>query len=52
MAYAKAKEPKELIIVSDAWHSTLYDRMDKIPFDKLVEFFKGNLGAHPQLIIE
>ena len=52
MAYAKAKEPKELIIVSDAWHSTLYDRMDKIPFDKLVEFFIENLGTIPPPITE
>ena len=43
MAYEKAKEPKELLIVSDAWHSTLYDNMGKIPFSKLEEFFTKNL---------
>ncbi|MBT2730725.1 alpha/beta hydrolase [Bacillus sp. ISL-75] len=43
VAYEKAKEPKELLIVSDAWHATLYDNMKKIPFDKLEEFFTKNL---------
>lgn len=41
--YKEAKEPKELIIVEDADHVDLYDNMDKIPFDKLVKFFKDNL---------
>jgi fermentation-respiration switch protein FrsA (DUF1100 family) len=42
-AYAKAKEPKELVVIPEAWHSTLYDNMEKIPFDKLVSFFTENL---------
>ncbi len=39
-AYEKLKEPKELYIVEDAEHIDLYDRMDKIPFNKIEEFFK------------
>ena len=42
-AYAKAAEPKELYIVPDARHIDLYDRMDRIPFDKLESFFNENL---------
>lgn len=42
-AYRKAAEPKELYIVPDARHIDLYDRMDRIPFDKLESFFKDNL---------
>ena len=41
--YQKAKEPKELYIVKDAEHIDLYDRVDRIPFDKLKEFFNTNL---------
>ncbi|HEX8254006.1 MAG TPA: alpha/beta hydrolase [Thermoanaerobaculia bacterium] len=41
--YRLAAEPKELFIVPDADHVDLYDRMDKIPFDKFVEFFAKNL---------
>ncbi len=41
--YKEAKEPKELLIVEDADHVDLYDNMEKIPFDKLVKFFKDNL---------
>ena len=43
--YKMASEPKELLIVPGADHVDLYDRMDKIPFDKLAEFFARNLGA-------
>ena len=42
-AYAAAKEPKELYTVEDAEHIDLYDRVDRIPFDKLEQFFKENL---------
>lgn len=42
-AYKLAGEPKELYIIPGANHVDLYDRMDKIPFDKLTEFFKNNL---------
>jgi fermentation-respiration switch protein FrsA (DUF1100 family) len=41
--YKMASEPKELLIVPGADHVDLYDRMDKIPFDKLTEFFAKNL---------
>ncbi|MGM9663788.1 MAG: alpha/beta hydrolase [Eubacteriales bacterium] len=34
---------KELLIIPDANHTDLYDRMDKIPFDKLNAFFKDYL---------
>ncbi len=42
-AYAAAAEPKELMIIPGANHTDLYDRPDKIPFDKLEAFFKANL---------
>lgn len=42
-AYAVANEPKEIYVVEDAEHIDLYDRLDRIPFDKLEEFFKLNL---------
>lgn len=42
-AYELAAEPKELYIVEDAEHIDLYDRVDRIPFDKLESFFKENL---------
>lgn len=32
-------ENKELMIIPDAVHTDLYDRMDVIPFDKMAEFF-------------
>ncbi|MDO5531505.1 alpha/beta hydrolase [Sutterella sp.] len=44
-AYEKAAEPKELYVVPDAGHVDLYDRMDRIPFDKLEKFFRDNLAA-------
>ena len=42
-AYAAAAEPKELLIVPGANHVDLYDRPDKIPFDKIADFFAKNL---------
>ena len=42
-AYASASEPKELLIVPGADHVDLYDNMEKIPFDKLEQFFNENL---------
>ncbi len=42
-AYAAASEPKELLIVSGADHVDLFDNMEKIPFDKLEQFFNTNL---------
>ncbi|MGT2833143.1 alpha/beta hydrolase [Streptococcus halotolerans] len=43
-AYALANEPKELLIVPGADHVDLYDQKDKIPFDRLVEFFAQHLS--------
>ena len=34
---------KELLLISDAVHTDLYDKTDVIPFDKLEQFFKENL---------
>lgn len=42
-AYAAAKEPKEMVVVEDAEHIDLYDRRDRIPFEKLTEFFRTNM---------
>ena len=42
-AFAAAAEPKELVIVKDASHVDLYDKTDKIPFDKLTAFFNRHL---------
>jgi fermentation-respiration switch protein FrsA (DUF1100 family) len=41
--YKIASEPKELLIVPGADHVDLYDKIDKIPFDKFAEFFARNL---------
>lgn len=41
--YARAKGPKELVVVPGATHCDLYDDLTKIPFDKLNKFFKDNL---------
>lgn len=42
-AYQAAAQPKELMIVKGADHVDLYDRMDKIPFDRIAGFFEKNL---------
>lgn len=42
--FAEALEPKELLIIPGASHVDLYDRPDKIPFDKLQAFFVQHLG--------
>jgi uncharacterized protein len=42
-AYRLAGEPKELLIVSNAGHVDLYDRVELIPFDKLTSFFTEHL---------
>ena len=42
-AYEQAGEPKELVWVPGAGHVDLYDRVDLIPFPKLVDFFRSNL---------
>jgi len=41
--YKAAVEPKELLIIKDAIHTDLYDRMDIIPFDKITDFFGKNI---------
>jgi fermentation-respiration switch protein FrsA (DUF1100 family) len=41
--YKNAAEPKELVIIPNAVHVDLYDKVDVIPFDKLELFFKQNL---------
>lgn len=42
-AFKAAAQPKELLIVKNANHVDLYDRMDKIPFDAITEFFGKSL---------
>ena len=42
-AYAKAKMPKQLYVVKDAEHIDLYDRVDRIPFDKITKFFGDSI---------
>jgi uncharacterized protein len=42
-AYKRAGQPKELLIVPNAGHVDLYDRVNLIPFDKLTSFFQRNL---------
>ncbi|WP_228418991.1 alpha/beta hydrolase [Chryseobacterium balustinum] len=41
--YKSAAEPKEIIIIPNAVHVDLYDKVDVIPFDKLENFFTTNL---------
>lgn len=36
-------KPKELVIIPGADHVDLYDNRNKIPFDKLEQFFRENL---------
>ena len=43
-AFAAAAEPKELVIIADANHTDLYDRADKIPFDRIARFFSQHLA--------
>ena len=45
-AYNAAVEPKQLMIIPGATHVDLYDRFDKIPFDKLTSFFNENLNRN------
>ncbi len=42
-AYKAAAQPKEIVIVKGANHVDLYDQLDKIPFDKITDFFGKNL---------
>ncbi|MFQ6599840.1 alpha/beta hydrolase [Flavobacterium sp. C3NV] len=41
--FKAANEPKQLIIIPNAVHVDLYDKVDVIPFDKLGSFFNDNL---------
>ena len=41
--YKAAAVPKELMIIPNAVHVDLYDKLDVIPFNKLEEFFRKNL---------
>jgi uncharacterized protein len=43
-AFQNANEPKELVIVPNAVHTDLYDKVDVIPFDKMAIFFKQNFN--------
>ena len=42
-AFQNANEPKELVIVPNAVHVDLYDKIDVIPFDKMDSFFRTSL---------
>lgn len=44
-AYRRAAEPKELVWVPGAGHVDLYDRVDLIPFDRLIGFFNQHLAV-------
>jgi len=41
--YKMAAEPKELMIIPNAVHVDLYDRVEVIPFEKLNNFFRTHL---------
>lgn len=41
--FKAAAEPKELMIIPNAVHVDLYDKVDVIPFDKITSFFNENL---------
>jgi fermentation-respiration switch protein FrsA (DUF1100 family) len=42
-AFQRAAEPKELLVIPNAGHVDLYDRVNLIPFAKLTTFFKSHL---------
>ncbi|AZF37826.1 Dienelactone hydrolase [Pseudomonas sp. R4-39-08] len=42
-AFQRAAEPKQLLIIQNAGHVDLYDRVDLIPFATLTTFFQGYL---------
>ncbi|MCI4592246.1 alpha/beta hydrolase [Sphingobium sp. BYY-5] len=44
-AFAAAAEPKEFVIVPGANHTDLYDKIDVIPFDRLISFFNQHLSV-------
>ncbi len=53
-AYKAAAGQKELLIIPNATHVDLYDKVDVIPFDKLTSFFNENLnkGKHQEVLTE
>lgn len=51
-AYELAAEPKELLVVPDAGHIDLYDRTDRIPFDKIEAFLTESLGQAERTRVE
>lgn len=40
---SKYTDNKELMLIPNAVHTDLYDKVGVIPFDKIEEFFKNNL---------
>ena len=50
-AYKLAGEPKDLVIVPNAGHVDLYDRVNLIPFDKLTAFFSQNLKENSRVTV-
>jgi fermentation-respiration switch protein FrsA (DUF1100 family) len=43
-AFRKLKgDNKELLIIKDANHVDLYDNLEKIPFDRIADFYRKNL---------
>jgi len=42
-AYQRAAEPKQLLVIPNAGHVDLYDRVELIPFDTLSTFFQSHL---------
>ena len=42
-AYELASEPKKIMMIPDAGHCTLYDQKEKIPSDRIKDFFMTNL---------
>lgn len=43
-AYARAKEPKRMLVVPNATHVDLYDNREKIPFGEIEDFLRTALG--------
>ena len=45
-AFQKTSEPKELLVVPNAGHVDLYDRVNVIPWEKLTSFFTEHLKSN------
>ena len=43
IANSKYKDNKQLLLIPDAVHTDLYDKLDIIPFEKIDQFFKTYL---------